>query len=379
MSSVNHVQLNSTFSDKNTVMEIIRSSDETFALEKQDHKSIAENTDEVRLFLVVCNEITKLPYFFAYYRNLGVGRFFVVDDRSDDGSREFLLDQADCHLFHPTNSYQDSKYGAHWQDLLSDTYGTGSWCLAVDADELLVYPDCEKIALPSFCEYLDSEGSAAFFAFLLDMYPNTDLSEAICVPGTPFHDICPFFDTDYAFIGSGTSDGIDELPPIRVIGGPRMRKFYPRQRRTGFFSKALLTFSVRLANRLHFWRGDKPHYAPALMKVPLVKWQSGCKRLSSHVIAKPKQGALSSVTGALLHFKFFADFHAKAKSAVASGQHYNGSQEYARYLAHVSRDPGLSFMYSGSRRYVNSESLLRAGIIKANAGFASYARARDRR
>lgn len=358
-------------------MEILRSLDETFALEKQDHKPIAENTDEVRLFLVVRNEISKLPYFFAYYRNLGVGRFFVVDDRSDDGSREFVLDQEDCHLFHPTNSYQDSQYGAHWQDLLSDRYSTGYWCLAVDADELLVYPDCEEIALPSFCKCLDGEGSSAFFAFLLDMYPNSDLSEAVCVPGTPFYDICPFFDTDYAFIGPGTNDDVSELPPIRVIGGPRMRKFYPWQRRTDFFSKAVLTFSVRLADRLPFWHGDKPHYAPALVKVPLVKWQAGCKRLSSHVIAKPKQGTLSTVTGALLHFKFFADFHEKAKSAVASGQHYHGSQEYARYLAHVSRDPSLSFMYGGSHRYVDSESLLRAGIIKSSAAFESYARTLD--
>jgi hypothetical protein len=88
-------------------MEIIHSSDNTFALEKQDGKPVIKNTDEVRLFLVVRNEIAKLPYFFSYYRNLGVGRFFVMDDRSDDGSREFLLNQEDCHVFHPTNSYQD--------------------------------------------------------------------------------------------------------------------------------------------------------------------------------------------------------------------------------------------------------------------------------
>jgi hypothetical protein len=367
-------ELNSAFSDEQVTMEMIHSSDNTFALEKQDGKPVIKKTDEVRLFLVVRNEIAKLPYFFSYYRNLGVGRFFVMDDGSDDGSREFLLNQEDCHVFHPTNSYQDSQCGARWHNLLSDTYGTGYWCLAADADELLVYPDCEEIALPSFCKFLDSEGSAAFFAFLLDMYPETDLSEAICVPGTPFHDICPFFDMDYVFMEPGASNEVDVLPPIRVIGGPRMRKFYPWQRRTDFFSKALLAFSIRLADKIHFWRGDKPHYAPALVKVPLVKWQVGCKRLTSHVIVKPKQGTLSTMRGALLHFKFFADFHNKAKSAVATGQHYRGSQEYARYFAHVSRDPNLSFMYSGSHRYANSNSVLRAGLIRTNVGFESYVR-----
>jgi Glycosyl transferase family 2 len=353
-------------------MATLHSPDKTFDLEKLDDRPVTKNTDEVLLFLVARNEIAKLPYFLFYYRNLGIGRFFVVDDKSDDGSREFLLHQRDCHVFHPTNSFQESQCGTRWQDLLSDTYGTDCWCLAVDADELLVYPDCEKIALPSFCKFLDSEGSAAFFAFLLDMYPGTDLSKAICVPGKPFQDICPFFDTDYVFMELVESNEVEVLPPIRVVGGPRMRKFYPWQTRTDFFSRALASFTIRLADKLHFWRGDKPHYAPALLKVPLVKWQVGCRRLSNHIIAKPKEGTLSTVRGALLHFKFFADFHDKAKWAVATGQHYRGSQEYVRYLASVSRDPHLTFMYHGSHLYTDSNSLLRTGIIKTNAALESY-------
>jgi hypothetical protein len=164
------------------------------------------------------------------------------------------------------------------------------------------------------------------------------------------------------------------FPPIRVVGGPRMRKFYRWQRRTDFFSKALSALSTRLADKIHFWRGDKPHRAPALVKVPLVKWQVGCKRLTSHVIAKPKQGTLSTMRGALLHFKFFSDFHDKAKSAVATGQYHGGSQEYVRYLTHLRRDPNISFMYSGSHRYANSNSVLRARIIRSNVGFESYVR-----
>jgi hypothetical protein len=355
-------------------MEITHSPDNTFALEKQDSKPVPMDTDEVRLFLVVRNEVAKLPYFFSYYRNLGVGRFFVIDDGSDDGSREFLLEQEDCHVFYSTNSYRESGCNTHWQNLMSDTYGTGYWCLAVDIDELLVYPECEKITLPSFCDFLDSEGSAAFFTVLLDMYPSTDLSETIYAPGTPFHEVCPFFDMDYVFIETGASNEVDELPPIRVVGGPRMRKFYPWQRRTDFFSKALLSLSIRIANKMHFWRGDKPHYTPALVKVPLVKWQVGCKRITSHVIAKPEHGTLSTMRGALLHFKFFSDFYKKAKSAVATRQYHGGSQEYVRYLTHLSKDPNLSFMYSGSHRYANSDSVLRAGIIRNNAAFESFAR-----
>ncbi|TPV98282.1 MAG: hypothetical protein USCAAHI_02280 [Beijerinckiaceae bacterium] len=155
-------------------------------------------------------------------------------------SREFLLAQEDCHVFQPSNSFKDARAGVHWQNLLLDEYGTGYWTLVVDADELLVYPDCEKIKLPEFCKVLESEGRTSFFAFLLDMYPGKDFSQATCEPGKPFHEICPYFDKDYVFRKLGANNReVDELPPVRVIGGPRVRKFYPWQKRTDFFSKAL--------------------------------------------------------------------------------------------------------------------------------------------
>ena len=154
--------------------------DNKFCLEMVSAAPVPDIHNEIRLFLIVRNEITRLPYLFSYYRNLGVGRFFVVDDRSDDGSRDFLLSQENCHVFHPSNSYNQG--GKRWHNLLLDTYGSGHWCLVVDADELLVYPGCERLPLPDFCKFLDTEGSTAFFAFLLDMYPDRNLSEAVCIP-----------------------------------------------------------------------------------------------------------------------------------------------------------------------------------------------------
>ena len=66
-------------------MEVMWSSRNASTLERQDGKPVIEEPNEVRLFLVVQNEVARLPYLFSYYKNLGVGRFFVVDDRSDDG------------------------------------------------------------------------------------------------------------------------------------------------------------------------------------------------------------------------------------------------------------------------------------------------------
>ena len=41
------------------------------------------------------NERVRLPYFLRYDRNLGVGHFLLVDNGSDDGTREYLAAQED--------------------------------------------------------------------------------------------------------------------------------------------------------------------------------------------------------------------------------------------------------------------------------------------
>ena len=39
--------------------------------------------------------------FLSHYRSLGVKRFELVDDNSNDGTREFLFEQSDCMEFLP--------------------------------------------------------------------------------------------------------------------------------------------------------------------------------------------------------------------------------------------------------------------------------------
>jgi hypothetical protein len=346
------------------------SPDKSFYLTQLDELEIADSTGEIRAFTLVRNEMSALPFLLSYYRNLGVKRFFFIDDHSEDGTRDYLLMQTDTHVFTPSNSFAEANSGNDWLNLLLDSFGVGYWTLVVDADELLVYPHCEKIKLNDLCSYMDREGGTALFAFLLDMYPNGDISDAICVPGKPFYEICEFFDAYYVFkkIPDIFSHERKLFPSDRVVGGPRLRKFYSWQKRSDIFTKLFLKLIITLSGKGHFWQGDKPHYAPALIKAPLVKWHSGCKRLSSHIVAEAKPGRVMTITGALLHFKFFADFHNKAKREVSRGQHYGGGQEYRRYLSYIRKHKDVSFMYEGSRKYLNSDSVLAEGLIKTTDG-----------
>lgn len=343
-------------------------------LTKLDDRVIPDALHEIRAVVTVRNEVTRLPFLLNHYRGLGVARFLFADDGSTDGTTEFLLTQPDCHVFRPSNSYSESAWGTLWQNALLDDYGTRHWTLTIDADELFIYPHCEKIKLPEFCAWLDREGSTALYAFMLDMYPDTDLSKAVCESGKPFYKICPYFDTDYKFVSRAqflTNPAL-RFPPEEVIGGPRMRKFYASQKCTSFlnqFAHRLIWKAVNLLERIGINVPDKPHKAPTLFKVPLIKWQKGDARLTGHHIAAPKHGKFSAITGVFLHFKFFADFHNKAKTEAGRGEHFSGAQEYKRYLRHIAKDPNITFMYEGSRRYENSDSVLKAGLMRTTPEF----------
>ena len=53
----------------------------------------------ILLFLTMRNERVRLPYFLEYYRKLGVDHFLIVDNGSDDGTREYLAEQPDVSLW----------------------------------------------------------------------------------------------------------------------------------------------------------------------------------------------------------------------------------------------------------------------------------------
>ena len=65
----------------------------------------AHDSSEVRLFCVAYNEALRLPAFLDYYRRLGVGRFFIIDNKSTDGTAELLAAQDDSNLHHAHKQY----------------------------------------------------------------------------------------------------------------------------------------------------------------------------------------------------------------------------------------------------------------------------------
>ena len=135
------------------------------------------------LLAILRNEMYFLPAFLAHYRGLGVERFVFLDDRSDDGSFEYLLRQPDTVVVH-----SDSKFGHRfevppaisgfvrdprilnlWRSILHDSFAPDRWALQVDLDEFIHL--LEGMTFPDLAIRLDREGTRVGWAVMLDMYP----------------------------------------------------------------------------------------------------------------------------------------------------------------------------------------------------------------
>ncbi len=292
--------------------------------------------------LVVCcmrNERIRMPAFLEYYRRLGVAHFLVVDNQSTDGLQEYLADQPDCSAWLGDGSYKASNFGMDWCNRLLERYGCGKWCLTVDPDEFLVFPYCEERGLRALTRYMDGMEQPSLFAPMLDAYGPDRLSRTPLVPGMSPFEACPYFDR---FNMSQKFDWYRRN--WWVQGGVRMRRF----------------------------AADAPDLAPALNKVPLVRWEAGLHYVSSmHHLNKPRFNCTvldnpAAVSGALFHFKYVSLLIAKAEEELVRGEHYAGSREYQAY--HDAGDPVL-YDPEVSVRYRDPMQLVELGFMQAGAWY----------
>jgi hypothetical protein len=86
-------------------------------------RTAAIRAPDVLVFSTIRNERIRLPYFLKYYREMGVRHFLMVDNGSDDGSREYLQTQGDVSLWTTSASYKRSRFGVDWLNWLQSSYG----------------------------------------------------------------------------------------------------------------------------------------------------------------------------------------------------------------------------------------------------------------
>lgn len=330
---------------------------------RSDGKTIPESVpgQEIRLFSKCRNEKLRLPAFLEHYRKLGVQRFFMVDNASDDGSAEFLRAQPDVHVFHTNGSFRAARGGTDWLNAVLEQYGVDHWCVTVDVDELLHYPGSAGAGLHQLAAHLDAHGYEAMHCLLLDMYPERPLREADI--GSDLVAAAPLFDP-----GPYRRYPCEDCPGVLIYGGVRERVFYPEARANALPRRLHVKLYHRLLFNVPFvrdsarLRAHRPHFPPCLTKVPLVRWAKDTRYLNVNHFVSPRK--LAPESGVLLHFKLLADFHQRADQEVLRKEYYDGAVEFRRYSAKLHADPELTFRDSDSLRFAGDEQLVELGLMK---------------
>lgn len=293
--------------------------------------------DDILVVGCLRNEALRLPWFLTHYRNLGVDRFLLVDNGSTDGSRAFLSQRDDVTLFHTAQSYAESECGIAWQNALLGEYAIGHWVFVVDADELFIFPGCEKTGLRDLLAYVEGRGANSVLAPMLDMYSDRPICQTGYRAGEDMLACCPYFDADGYTLAPLKSDG----PGLPLRGGPRHRMFWERR--------------------------DRDFPSPVLRKTPLIRWSRDSALLAStHIV---RGTTLADVTGLLLHFKLFQDFAENAREETERKEHFAGARQYRAYDDVMAAEADLTAFHAGSVRFRDSAQLCRLGLMLTPPGY----------
>lgn len=291
---------------------------------------------EVWLFLIVRNEALRLPRMLRHHFERGVSRVIALDNQSSDGTQDLLRSDPRIHVFSTGQGFRKNKIA--WLELLLRRHGRRHWNLVLDADELFVYPQMDRLDLPALAAYLEGQGAAALHSLFIEMYPGGPLGGVDYRAGDDLCAAAPWFDAD-GYVRKKYHRVFDgEAPEFIYMGGTRARMF-----------------------REEFGCSKYPFfkYAP-----------NQFLRLGLHTI----EGArIAQEQSAVLHFKYLQDFQEKAFREARRGVYWNGSAEYKAYAARFEKEGDFSLWHPGAKRFEGWRQLVELGLMKSSLALDSFA------
>jgi hypothetical protein len=284
---------------------------------------------QIGAICVLRNEAKRLPLFFDHYKQLGVDRFFMVDNGSDDGSHELLLAEPRADVFVAHASFVEGHFGLYWSNGLARKYCQGNWIIISDADELLVFDGMEMKSLSDLAGWLNTQGEDRLFAVMVDVYPSG-------VVGAEQRSLMDILTEDCWF----DSEGYDLEPSYGgwlITGGPRHRVFN---------------------------RGRAVPYKHWISKHPFIRMAENTAIVNHHWIW-PMDWRMREPQGAFLHLKLMDDFIERSARYEREGQHAHGSRSYQLINERLTEMPDVQFFHPNSRRYRGPKSLMRYRVMQS--------------
>lgn len=287
-------------------------------------KTAAKSKDVPIVVLCIKNDLARIQMLVEHYRSLGVEKFAFMDNGSDDGTFEWLLDQPDIDLYRCFERYQTAvKEG--WINRIVSHYGFDRWYIVTDSDELMVYNDMENHPLADLVRYAEREDIKRFKGLTLDTYAEGQLFGK-----------AKNIRSDYSWIDVDSYHEVEGVAGIqkikRFIGGPRYR-----------LMKSTITLS----------------------KFPLVYFEPGTVSDSAHFQFPHDLIPQSPCRVGILHYKFIdKDLDEYARRARKNSGFSTGGLAYQQYLDFIKGQGPMGFMYEGSVRFVDSNVLNSISLIQ---------------
>lgn len=243
---------------------------------------------------VVRNDLIRIKLFLNYYRKLGITQFAILDDHSDDGTKEFLLEQSDVAVFLSDNRYTTLRRQV-WINRIVATIGIDRWYVIADSDELL---DIDGDSLVDYTKGLTDRGINRVKGLLLDMFA---------------------YDSLYS------NQPINEPEDIVEIYGYYSNGYY--------YKKTLFDQVIKGGARDLLFFKDNKNSSPVCSKYPLIFIKKGDVTINSHYNFPFDRNMSERPQAIIRHYKFLPGDKQKYIERAKKGNFGNNSIQYKIYAS----------------------------------------------
>lgn len=326
----------------------------------------------ITLFAPVKNEMALLPAFLAHYRSLGFEQFLIFDDRSDDGTFDYLRAEPDCVVVHTTKTFgqelhytgrthkniREMRFGTFVKMAIPQHFLKGRIVAYFDADEFLLLPP-GVTHIGEVYDRIEALGSSGALASVVEFFPRSTAAFERPLPGS-FEGLIEeygWFEAEPLF---------DPLAGMDANGKPR---FLNPSKSMRLFDSYGITPEIRpegLRQKIYMSSREKRAQTfnrSARHKTPILRHDDESFLYSAHDAFVPPKG---DILLTIAHFVFTAKFAAKIEEARKWKAHAGGGRKYLYYQELLDKMRGIedSFLSERSQRYENPQQLMDAGLMR---------------